>query len=352
MIYDVAIIGLGPAGATLARLLSPNLKVLAIDRKSGPGQEGFQKCCGGLLANDAQKALAKFGLTLPLNVLVNPQVFAVRTIDIHVKEERFYQRFYLNMDRHAFDLWLVSLIPEHVTIADRSICFDIRREDGLFRIRTRRDGEEQEHLAKTVIGADGANSVVRRTFYQTKKIRRYLARQEWYRAPARKPFYAAIFDKDVTDSYGWALCKDHALIVGAAIPEDRANERFSRFKEGLVSRGFILDKCVKREACYVYSPNTPMCFCPGKNGALLVGEAAGFISPSSLEGISYAMDTATILAKVLNKNTGGVEKRYAHALLPLKIKLWGKMLKMPFLYNPLLRKWILRTGISSIAMVE
>ena len=34
MIYDVAIVGLGPAGSTLARLLSPKLKVIGIDKKA------------------------------------------------------------------------------------------------------------------------------------------------------------------------------------------------------------------------------------------------------------------------------------------------------------------------------
>ena len=62
--YDVAIIGLGPAGATAARLLDSRLRVIAIDQKQAAG--GFQKPCGGLLAPDAQKALARFDLTLSL----------------------------------------------------------------------------------------------------------------------------------------------------------------------------------------------------------------------------------------------------------------------------------------------
>lgn len=44
--YDVAIIGLGPAGATAARLLDSRLRVIAIDQKQAAG--GFQKPCGGL----------------------------------------------------------------------------------------------------------------------------------------------------------------------------------------------------------------------------------------------------------------------------------------------------------------
>ena len=66
--YDVAIIGAGPAGATLARLLAGSFDVLLIDRRrldEPPGCRRRAKCCGGLLAPDAQKALASLGLDLP-----------------------------------------------------------------------------------------------------------------------------------------------------------------------------------------------------------------------------------------------------------------------------------------------
>lgn len=100
-LYDVAVIGLGPAGATVARLLDSRLRVIAIDRKREAG--GFQKPCGGLLAPDAQKTLAHFDLVLPKSVLADPQIFAVETMDLRTRRVRYYQRYYLNMDRYAFD---------------------------------------------------------------------------------------------------------------------------------------------------------------------------------------------------------------------------------------------------------
>jgi len=70
--YDIAIIGLGPAGATFARLLDPKFRIIAIDKKREATETSFRKPCGGLLAPDAQKALSKFNLTLPKDVLVDP----------------------------------------------------------------------------------------------------------------------------------------------------------------------------------------------------------------------------------------------------------------------------------------
>ena len=80
--YDIAIVGAGPAGATLARLVGGRYKVLCIDKRPAVGiPRGFctGKCCGGLLAPDAQKMLSQLGLGLPKSVLEGPQLFVVNT---------------------------------------------------------------------------------------------------------------------------------------------------------------------------------------------------------------------------------------------------------------------------------
>lgn len=115
--YDIVIVGSGPAGSTLARLISNKYKVLIMDKRDlqDERQENhINKCCGGLLSPDAQKMIAKFGLGMPQDILVHPQLFAVRTMDLTNNLEGLYQRFYLNMDREKFDRWLVSLIPNDV----------------------------------------------------------------------------------------------------------------------------------------------------------------------------------------------------------------------------------------------
>ena len=121
--YDIAIIGAGPAGATLARLLAKDYKVLLLERRQliKPVEGCFEKCCGGLIAPDAQQMLAKLGLGVPKEILVGPQLFTVRTIDIQNDIERYYQRHYINTDRERFDQWLVSLIPTAVDTSLRGL---------------------------------------------------------------------------------------------------------------------------------------------------------------------------------------------------------------------------------------
>ncbi|MEL7657249.1 MAG: FAD-dependent monooxygenase, partial [Bacillota bacterium] len=60
--YDVLIIGAGPAGSSLARLIGDKYKVLLIDKRDLANENPHnlaRKCCGGLLAPDAQKMIAK-----------------------------------------------------------------------------------------------------------------------------------------------------------------------------------------------------------------------------------------------------------------------------------------------------
>ncbi len=131
-------------------------------------KEGFMKPCGGLLAPDAQKALARFELNLPKDILVDPQIFSVRTIDLDTGDSCNYQRLYLNLDRHSFDLWLKSLIPENIEVHNNSQCRQIKRNGDYFEIKYLEDGVVKEAKAKYVIAADGAASMVRRSFYPNK----------------------------------------------------------------------------------------------------------------------------------------------------------------------------------------
>lgn len=81
----------------------------------------LEKCCGGLIAPDAQQMLAKFGLGVPKEVLQTPQLFAVRTIDFDNSLERYYQRHYINIDRYQFDKWLLSIVPAEVKIFEETV---------------------------------------------------------------------------------------------------------------------------------------------------------------------------------------------------------------------------------------
>jgi flavin-dependent dehydrogenase len=364
-VFDFAVIGLGPAGATAARLLGSRYSVLAIDKKpqqtgSGEGEAspGFRKPCGGLLAPDAQRAIAALGLTLPKELLVDPQIFCVHTSDLQSNLVRWYQRLYLNLDRDKFDHWLISLIGNGKTSSVeliRDAVFlgaEANKERG-FTLRYSSGGTEKTAQARHLIGADGAASALRREFFPRFKIRSYTAIQEWFDAETSLPLYSCFFDNSITDSYCWGIFKDGLFVLGGAFPHKHALKAFETLKEKIPA---VLPPGpgLYRESCQVLRP-LPFQFCTGRDfpggSVFFIGEAAGFISPSSLEGISYALDSASVLADMFLKSPKEKSRpasAYAGAALSIKLKIFLKNCKSPFMYNRLLRGLVMKSGITSI----
>lgn len=344
--YDLIIIGGGPAGATLARLAGETRRILLVDGNR------HGKPCGGLLAPDAQKILAHFDLNLPKEVLADPQIFSVKTLDLPSDKARWYQRMYVNLDRLRFDRWLLSLLPGDVSVLEGRCIRLARREDGLLEAELALEGGGRlSACAPLLVGADGAGSLVQRTFFAPLATRRYTAIQQHF--PAAKTqahsFYSCIFDERFTDVCAWTISKDDALIFGGAFPVRNSRAAYEAMRLELVRRGFPLEEPFKTEACSVLRPSSQASFCLGGGGVFLIGEAAGFVSPSSLEGISYAMRSAVYLGRALAAKGDNILARYRRNTRTLRLGLLLKNLKCLGMYVPALRRAVLRSGLLSIA---
>ena len=348
-IYDIAVIGAGPAGAVFAKELSalcPSLSIALIDGQT----ENKKKVCGGLLAPDAQKILAKLDLTLPKDVLSDPQIFDVETIDLASGCVRHYQRHYLNMDRYAFDRWLVSLVPKTVDVINAH-CTDISKDSEHFSLNLKTDTERVTLSASAIVGADGANSIVRRTFFNN-KIKKYVSIQQHFKCSSLQlPPYSCIFDKETSDSCSWTIRKDDTFVFGGAFDINGSRDAFEKQKKRLEKfLGAQFGEPIKTEACLLSSPRRYRDFLTGNGNAFLIGEAAGFISASSFEGLSSAMLSGKLLADAFSKakNIHKAQRIYKKSAFTLKLKLYFKTFKRMILCSALLRTLIMKSGIARV----
>ena len=372
--YDLIIIGAGPAGASLARLLGGKRKVLLADaRPLDAAPRTFsvahkktkkvffrEKCCGGLLAPDAINWLARQDFSLPAAVLNPIQPDALRSLDLSSSLERVYPCTYLNLNRHAFEEWLLSLLPTSVETLYAHRCTAIKHEQGAYSVTFKGPNGPVVYNTKMVVGADGANSRVR--CYLERKPRtgiQYLAVQDSFAFaeserigdPGLLKEYVAFFHPGLTDFYGWIIPKDDRILLGMAMPPQTRNlhdaaKRMQHMKDILTALGYDFNGKFSRMGCNLLRPSVGDIF-HGKHGAYLIGEAAGWISPSSAEGYSYAFISAAALAEAILK--GGSEEKILRAYQLATLSLMGnivfKQAKSLIMFTPFLRQMVMHSGV-------
>ncbi len=356
--YDIIIVGAGPAGSNLARLLSKStdFKICLIDRRRLDHQQDIKrnKACGGLLSPDAQHMLARLGVTIPVDVLEDPQLFSVRTIDFDNGLDRHYQRYYYNMDREKFDRYLFNLIPDTVDKYCGISVKEAKRDQARWKI-TCHGGDEKTLESRFLVVADGANSLLRKQLFNEKiKPQKYISLQKWYPVSREMPYYTGIFDSEVTDYYSWTIQKNDAMILGTAVPiGENLNQRFELLRSKVSDYLEIsLDDHLKKEGAFIERTMDIRGLRWSGENVCLIGEAAGATSPTSAEGFSYALKTSLFLAEELQKGFENIEKRYSGRCQKIALNIIGKHLKSPAMYNKMIRGLVMKSGLSAMKMTD
>jgi geranylgeranyl reductase family protein len=301
--YDALVVGMGPAGATAAYQLSrAGLSVLGLDKATHPRY----KVCGGGLSARIDRILEDDYKSVVEHTIYGIQ-FSYRGADPFFLDSSSPIAYMVMRDR--FDHLLVEKARRvGAEVHEDEPVTSCRQLPGGIEVTTDRG----RYLAKVLIGADGANSLVAQQLFPGRRSRR-MATLESEIPIGPAPHYPgtgrALIDIGATPAgYAWIFPKQERLSIGVG-----------DLRGGLASPKKIFDQFVQGEkglAPWKVPPPVghplPLFSEPSEanresaelvNGhALLVGDAAHLVDPLFGEGIYYAVRSGQLAAEsILNQ---------------------------------------------------
>ncbi len=296
--YDTVVAGAGPAGVMAAREASARGSVLLVE----PSQLPRDKSCGGMLHPDTQAFLAPFG-PVPSDIILTPEHVSFRYVDWDRGIRKPTSTRFLNVDRPGFDSWLMTTLPANVDLVQGWGLETFTQNEVVVRVTLSGVDGERRVLCHNLIGADGARSAVRRIL-GVGSVATYVTLQDWVTLDGEiAPFFDCIYVRDIGDcfAYSYVVPKGNTAIVGSVYyPKTRRPHEKQDYTLDVLRRAMPqLKETVRREAWVALQVRSMEDVVCGKQRVLLAGEAGGFMSPTSGEGISYALRSGSLAGRAV-----------------------------------------------------
>lgn len=313
---EVIVVGAGPAGATTAMALKQKgYDVLLLDRKLFPRD----KACGDAVPAGAIDQLYRLGMKEKIRKAGFYQIDKIRLVspkghvmdaDLDEEEQEGQScivprlQFDALLQRHAVDSG-AEFLQAHVK--------EPIMEDGQVKgVRARVNGSVEEFHSRVVIAADGVTSTIARAIrpdehqdgHRAVALRAYIDDLE--ELPHKVEFY--LYD-EILPGYAWIFpLGNHQANIGLGMRLDKfrngghnLNEMLERFmempdiKKRLRNGGQVHDVATW-QLNFGSQKNVQRAY----DGALLVGDAAGFINPLTGGGISNALVSARLASETVH----------------------------------------------------
>lgn len=344
--YSAIVVGAGPAGIMAARFAAARGSVLLVDCSELPRD----KSCGGMLNEYSQAFFAELGEQVPKKMFCDPEWIRFRYFDWDRDIRKKTSLNFANVQRSAFDEWLLGLLPANVEVHG-GVRFSGCTQDADGVDVDLRDASGPDAPARTVrcgylVGCDGPRSQVRRSL-PVPRLALYRTLQDYL--PLKRglePYFDCLYARGIGADYGYGyvIPKGDLAIVGSVFfPNTRGNHVLHDKAVRLYSSYYPYEtEHVKREAWTAVQVRSTRDIAAGHGRVLLAGEAAGIMSPSSGEGISFALNSGKLAGQALVAalgEGGGALALYRDSLVSIKRNIARRLRYFPIM-NSNWGKWL------------
>ena len=298
-LWDVAVVGAGPAGAAAARAAAERgARTLLLEREELPRY----KRCGGGLIGVSQAALRDAGVDVGALArdVVGRCTFTSRGGHAYTREAAPFLPMVL---RSELDAALVDVAVRAGAQVRTGTAVTGYAEDGDGVVLTTSTGDVR---ARAVVGADGSGSrAAAHVGVVCEQVD--LGMEAELPTPAGSDWAGRVLLDwgPVPGSYGWVFPKGDRLTVGVIGPRKRGGEVREWFTRFVGSLGLDLadGEHVGGHLTRVRAPSSPL-----RRGCVLVaGDAAGLLEPWTREGISFALRSGGLAGAAAATDVTGYE---------------------------------------------
>lgn len=320
-LYDVAVVGAGPGGSAAAHYLAQSgLDVLLLDKAEFPRD----KTCGDGLTPRAIAVLEDMGVMDELNTVG----WRIHGLELHAAGGNVMTASIPKQDGYPNYLMITPRLTLDDVIRRRAVASgaqfhsrvkvrDVAREDGQVVVRGDHLGRSASYRARVAVLSMGANMrMLRRMGILTYRPRLILAARAYYEGmDGLSDRVQAHFENVPLPGYGWVFpLSENAANVGVGFwpskwpwfqqPSSARVAMDSFLQNGKLKAMMNGAKATSEIKSYPLRIDFASAATYGER-VLLVGEAAGLVSPLTGEGIDFALESGKLAAEFLGETLKG-----------------------------------------------
>ena len=341
--YDLIIVGAGPAGTTAALYAERNnLNCIVVDKATFPRD----KICGDALSGKSVRIFDELNLTKEIEQLDGSEINRItfggpnhKHFDVHLKgnKKNNYITKGFVIPRKVFDYFLFKKAKEVTEILEglkvKDLIYKNGKPVGIKGVN--RKGDEQIIEAPIILGCDGAHSIISRKLDAYKKDMEHTA-------VAIRCYFEGVeglsnqielhYIKEVKPGYFWLFpAGGNKANIGIGLSKNDAKKEdrtLTNIMEDVTQSQYFKERFSNAKP--LEKPkgwNLPMGSIHRKNygdGYMLLGDAAGLVDPFTGEGIGNAMVAAKYAISTAKKakDKGDYSK---NVLSEYDQLLWGEI---------------------------